>query len=190
MRLTLAVNPQEIEPFKHIKPAPFFGSVRCGVQLPGDTYSCTLASGHKGPHIAHAFFRKVVAVWEGPLHPCWAPLDFDSFGLTRDDLDALLKWFAMFAKMTEGENAQSFFIELGQMTVYALKCRSMHGENKPLFMLEHGQIAELDWQSVDFLQAVFRGQRDTYVTEGRPAAARVLSAIMDFLGRELAGPPE
>ncbi len=62
MKLTKADNPQEIEKYSHIKPAPTFGPKRCFAKFPGGRYSCTLEQYHDGPHVAH-FFKKVVAVW-------------------------------------------------------------------------------------------------------------------------------
>ena len=64
MRLTRAENPEQIEQYGDIKPAPIFGPLRCFARCPGTHRTCTLAKGHSGPHVAHTFFKKVAAVWD------------------------------------------------------------------------------------------------------------------------------
>jgi len=64
MRILRDDNPKAIEPFKHIKPAPIFGPMRCFAPCHGTVYTCTLAQGHSGPHVSHALFKKVKAVWD------------------------------------------------------------------------------------------------------------------------------
>jgi len=70
LRLTRNMNPDAIERFADVRPAPVFGPLRCFAGFPGAHYSCTLASGHEGPHVAHGGhfwpFRKVkvMAVWD------------------------------------------------------------------------------------------------------------------------------
>lgn len=67
MRLTRSENPEEIEKYSHIKPAPTFGPLRCFARFPGPEgghLTCSLAKGHSGPHVAHALFKKVMAVWD------------------------------------------------------------------------------------------------------------------------------
>lgn len=49
--------------YKHVKPVlPW--QERCGRVAPGSTRVCTREPGHRGPHVSHGFFRRVVAVWE------------------------------------------------------------------------------------------------------------------------------
>jgi len=73
LRLTRQQNPREIQKYEHIRPAPVFGPRRCLAPFPGGPYTCTLAPGHSGPHVAHGGFLwpfkkvKVMAVWDdGP----------------------------------------------------------------------------------------------------------------------------
>lgn len=67
MRLTLQNNPATIKRYANVRPARIWSGRRCGVKCPGLTRNCTLAKGHRGPHIAHAFPGRVVAVWDsGP----------------------------------------------------------------------------------------------------------------------------
>lgn len=65
MRLTAERDPETIKRYAHIKPARKWGSTPCSARCPGTSRSCTLAAGHRGPHVAHAAFGKVVAVWDG-----------------------------------------------------------------------------------------------------------------------------
>jgi hypothetical protein len=76
MKLTRKKNPHEIAQYKDVEPAPIFGDLRCFTPCEGETFSCTLATGHTGPHVAHGFFKKVIAVWD----------DEDSPSLTTKDL--------------------------------------------------------------------------------------------------------
>lgn len=64
LKLTRDQNREEIQKYAHVRPAPTFGPLRCFASFPGRGYSCTLKSGHDGPHVAHTFFKKVMAVWE------------------------------------------------------------------------------------------------------------------------------
>lgn len=64
MRITRDQNPHDIKRYSHIKPAPIFGPMRCLARYPGRRYTCTLAAGHEGPHTAHGWFSKVMAVWD------------------------------------------------------------------------------------------------------------------------------
>ncbi len=64
MKLILKENPDAIRRYAHIKPAPLLGARACGSPCPGTRYTCTLAKGHSGVHVAHGRFRKVVAVWD------------------------------------------------------------------------------------------------------------------------------
>ena len=53
-----------IKRYDHVKPAPLWGPARCSIRCPGTRHTCTLAKGHRGPHVAHGLFRRVVAVWD------------------------------------------------------------------------------------------------------------------------------
>jgi len=64
MRLTAAENPETIKRYGHIKPGPKWGSARCSARYPGSARPCTREKDHRGPHVAHGRFKKVVAVWE------------------------------------------------------------------------------------------------------------------------------
>jgi hypothetical protein len=64
MKLTIEDNPETIKRYGHLRPAPPWGSVRCSAKCPGTTRTCTRERGHRGPHVTHGTFRKVVAVWD------------------------------------------------------------------------------------------------------------------------------
>ena len=64
MRLTAERDPETIKRYGHIKPARGWGVHVCSARCPGTTRTCTLEAGHRGPHVAHGAFRKVVAVWD------------------------------------------------------------------------------------------------------------------------------
>jgi hypothetical protein len=64
MKLTVEDNRETIKRYAHLKPAPAWGSNRCGAACPGSPRTCTLEGGHRGPHVAHGLFRRVVAVWD------------------------------------------------------------------------------------------------------------------------------
>ena len=64
MKLTIEKNPESIKRYQHVRPAPRWGSSTCGRQCPGTVRSCTLEKNHRGPHVAHTKFGKVVAVWD------------------------------------------------------------------------------------------------------------------------------
>jgi hypothetical protein len=63
MKLTIEENRETIKRYGHIKPAPRWGSVRCSAKCPGSSRTCTLEEDHRGPHVAHGRFQKVLAVW-------------------------------------------------------------------------------------------------------------------------------
>ena len=69
MKLTIEENRETIKRYGHIKPAPMWGSVRCSAKCPGAARNCTLEEGHRGPHVAHGMFKKVVAVWDAGINP-------------------------------------------------------------------------------------------------------------------------
>jgi hypothetical protein len=73
MKLTHKKNPHEIAQFKDVEPAPLFGDLRCFAPCEGETFTCTLADGHTGPHVAHGFFKKVIAVWDDEDSPTLTP---------------------------------------------------------------------------------------------------------------------
>jgi hypothetical protein len=64
MKLTIEKNPETVKRYQHVRPAPRWGSIACSVQCPGTVRICTREQGHRGPHVAHAKFGKVVAVWD------------------------------------------------------------------------------------------------------------------------------
>jgi hypothetical protein len=64
MKLTIEKNPETVKRYQHVRPAPRWGSIVCSVQCPGTVRICTREQGHRGPHVAHAKFGKVVAVWD------------------------------------------------------------------------------------------------------------------------------
>ena len=64
VRLTIEENREAIKRYRHIRPSPLGGSVRCSAMCPGTVRTCTLKRGHPGPHVAHGAFRRVLAVWD------------------------------------------------------------------------------------------------------------------------------
>lgn len=82
MKLTAEHHPESIKRYSHIK------SVRrgaiCRQLCPGTTHICSRARGHRGPHVAHGLFRKVVAVWDlGDARPERASRDAPARGERR-----------------------------------------------------------------------------------------------------------
>ena len=63
VRLRVEEHARAIRRYRHVKPARG-GSAKCSLRCPGTSHTCTLAKGHRGPHVAHGSFRKVVAVWD------------------------------------------------------------------------------------------------------------------------------
>lgn len=63
MKLTVEENRETIKRYAHIRPAPPWASARCSVRCPGSSRVCTLEQGHRGHHVAHGMFQRVVAVW-------------------------------------------------------------------------------------------------------------------------------
>jgi hypothetical protein len=64
VRLTLEEHREAIKRYRHLKPARVWRVSLCATRCPGVERSCTLEVGHRGPHVANGFFRKVLAVWE------------------------------------------------------------------------------------------------------------------------------
>lgn len=64
MKLTVEENPETIKRYGHLRPAPRWGVDRCSALCPGTSRTCTLEAGHRGHHVAHGLFRRVVAVWD------------------------------------------------------------------------------------------------------------------------------
>jgi len=63
MKFTIEENREELNRYRHIRPATLLGSVPCSARCPGTLRTCTQKKGHTGPHVAHGMFRRVVAVW-------------------------------------------------------------------------------------------------------------------------------
>ena len=64
MRLTVEEDRETIKRFGHIKPARGRSTRVCSARCPGTTHTCTLELSHGGPHVAHRFLNRVVAVWD------------------------------------------------------------------------------------------------------------------------------
>lgn len=64
MRLTVEKDPESIKRYRHIKPARGWRALACAARCPGTARTCTLHKGHRGPHVAHGMFKKVLAVWD------------------------------------------------------------------------------------------------------------------------------
>ena len=69
MKLTVEDNRETIKRYAHIEPAPRVGGTRCGVRCPGAPRHCTRQEGHRGPHVSHGSFGRVLAVWDGRSAP-------------------------------------------------------------------------------------------------------------------------
>lgn len=63
MKLTRKKDPEAIKRYDHL-PRAHFWRARCSHRCPGAAPTCTLETGHRGPHAAHAFLGNVVAVWD------------------------------------------------------------------------------------------------------------------------------
>jgi len=63
MKFTIEDNPEAIRRYGHIRPATW-GAARCVAGYPDGKHRCTLERGHRGPHVSHGRFRKVLAVWD------------------------------------------------------------------------------------------------------------------------------
>src|SRR2546426_5750611 len=68
MYLTRAQNPSEVQRYSHFRPAGILGPPRCDARSADGHYTCTRPSVHEPPHVAHTFFRQVVAVWDDAPH--------------------------------------------------------------------------------------------------------------------------
>jgi hypothetical protein len=64
MRLTIEDNPGSTRRYDHLEPARGWGVTPCGVRFPGSHRTCTREKDHRGPHVSHGLFKKVLAVWE------------------------------------------------------------------------------------------------------------------------------
>ncbi len=64
MRLTIEEDRETIKRYGHVRPARGLGVHSCSAKCPGGSRACTLERGHRGPHVAHGMFRRVVAVWD------------------------------------------------------------------------------------------------------------------------------
>ena len=69
MRLTIEERPETIKRYSHITPARGWRIRPCSAKCPGAPRSCTLERGHRGPHVAHGRFKRVVAVWDSGAGP-------------------------------------------------------------------------------------------------------------------------
>ena len=63
MRITAKEHGEAARRFRHLRPARSWRA-RCGAACTGTAHRCTRERGHRGPHVAHAAFGRVVAVWE------------------------------------------------------------------------------------------------------------------------------
>ena len=63
MRLTIEEHPESVRRYAHVPRARRFDAEACRAPFHGASRSCTLTKGHRGPHIAHGRFGRVLAVW-------------------------------------------------------------------------------------------------------------------------------
>ncbi len=67
MRLTVEEHAVAIKRYAHLKPVRGWRARACYAGLEGTGRTCTRESGHRGPHVAHGRFAKILAVWDsGP----------------------------------------------------------------------------------------------------------------------------
>jgi hypothetical protein len=64
VRLTVEEDREAIKRYGHVRPGRARGDGRCAARCPGTARTCTLDKGHRGLHVAHGTFNKVVAVWD------------------------------------------------------------------------------------------------------------------------------
>ena len=64
MRLTVEEHPEAIKRYAHVKRGRGAKTRPCADPCPGTKRSCTLETGHRGPHVAHGSFGRVTAVWD------------------------------------------------------------------------------------------------------------------------------
>jgi hypothetical protein len=64
VRLTVEEDRETIKRYAHIKPGRPGKLGLCSARCPGTARTCTLAKRHRGPHVAHGSFRRVLAVWD------------------------------------------------------------------------------------------------------------------------------
>lgn len=64
MKLTARNDSQRIKRYSHIKPARGWRVDVCGTSCPGTGHTCTREKSHRGPHVSHGWFGRVVAVWD------------------------------------------------------------------------------------------------------------------------------
>ena len=64
MRLTLEKNPDAIRRYRHLTPGRAWWTRRCRAHCPGTSRSCTREREHRGPHITHGWFGRILAVWD------------------------------------------------------------------------------------------------------------------------------
>lgn len=64
MRLTVEEDRETIKRYAHIKPGRPGKVGLCSATCPGTTRACTLERHHRGPHVAHGRFRRILAVWD------------------------------------------------------------------------------------------------------------------------------
>ena len=65
MKITIDDHPEGVRRYQHLRPAGRRED-RCGAACADTRWFCTLAGGHRGPHVAHSRLRRVQAVWDGP----------------------------------------------------------------------------------------------------------------------------
>ena len=64
MRFTIEEHGERLKRFAHLKPARGLGARRCGAVFPGSVRACTRPLEHRGPHVCHGTFGKLLAAWE------------------------------------------------------------------------------------------------------------------------------
>ena len=194
MKFTKASDPKELARFAHLKSAGVFRP-RCGARFPGDVYTCTRQPKHHGPHAAHTLFGTLVAVWDdsppAPNHSESRVERLIQFGsLTDNDLQQLSAWCGSVVLGFEGDvnssAAQQFFMPLSSMAVNLLQVRAAKSGRNATYMLDRSLVSGIGASFLGFIESLLRGQRDSLASEGRSAAAELLSTVIEFVQAELA----
>ena len=123
MRLTAKEHPEAVKRYRHVKPARGFKVVLCSEQCPGTTANCTLEKSHRGPHVAHGGFGKILAVWDAgaEVRPspeaAIRPIEARAGGGLRadEDIGALLK-----EAWSQAVRAIGSFEELAMIVLFLL----------------------------------------------------------------------
>ncbi len=162
--------------------------------MPQDKYTCTRPPGHAQSHAAHTLFGTVVAVWDDPSASSRAGSGtvetFIQFGdLTDTELADLAAWCVSvldgFRGSPDYAAVERFFVPLSQMALGLQALRFSKKSRTATFLLDRSLVAETQTTFLGFIDALIRGQRDSYSSQGRPRPAAILTIVLTFIQAEL-----